>query len=80
MTLENSIDQVPCQSTPIRDKPLLDSSQYYDKFVQIKSRYQELRYRSERLQGELSSIVIALKALDHEVFEIESYKQLSLCE
>ena len=74
MTLVNSIDQVPCQSTPARDKPLLYSSQYYDKFVQMKSRYQELRYRSERLQGELSSIVIALKALDHEFFEIEPYK------
>ena len=80
MTLENSIDQVPYQSTPTRYKPLLYSFQYYEKFVQRKSRYQELHYRSERLQGESSSIVIALKALDHEFFEIESYKQLSLCE
>ena len=80
MTLEDSIDQVSCHATPTRDKPLFYSSQYYEKFVQMKSRYQQLRYRSDRLQGELSSIVIALKALDHEVFEIESYKQLSLCE
>ena len=71
---------IPNYITPVRDYPLLYSSTYYDSFVQIKSRYQELRYRSERYQWESSSIIIALKVFDHEFLEIESYKQLSLCE